>query len=282
LLQQKGIQCAILTRGYKTHTQTQATRIDEPAILAKSCPQAKVVVNPDRVDGAAEAISKYGAKVLVMDDGFQHRRLGRNLDIVTIDGTRPFGYDRMLPAGLLREPLACLKRADAVVVTRCEKISEIELSRLEEKIQQVNPDMIIARSLHKPICVKSTNDKEIGLEELKNKKIFAFCGIGNPRAFFKTIEKLGTDLADSKVYNDHHHYTQRDIDEICKQAGASGSDLILTTQKDWTKIAPLDSLKKDIHFAYLEIELKFTAGEDKLKELIEETMAGKILKNQKS
>ena len=160
-LQQKEIQCAVLTRGYKTRTQTRVTSderqatSDEPAILAESCPQAKIIVNPNRLEAAAEAVSKFGAKVLIMDDGFQHRRLHRDLDIVTIDGTCPFGYGKMLPAGLLREPVASLKRADAVVLTRCDQISQSKLCQIEEELQLINPDMIIAKSIHNPICVKS-------------------------------------------------------------------------------------------------------------------------------
>ncbi len=279
-------QCAILTRGYKagkdSRPKTQDARgkiqdyRDEPAILAESCPGVNVIVNPDRVAGAAEAINKFGAKVLIMDDGFQHRRLARDLDIITIDGIQPFGYGKMLPAGLLREPIASLKRADAVVITRCDQITETKLNQIEKKLKAINPNIIIARSTHTPAYVKSTDNKEIGLDHLKDKKIFAFCGIGNPDAFLNTIKNLSCDLAGEKVYNDHHHYTKDCLADICEQAECLKADLILTTQKDWTKINRLALLKKDIPLAYLGIEIKFLAGEDKLRGLIEKTLAGKI------
>ncbi|MHC4191862.1 MAG: tetraacyldisaccharide 4'-kinase [Planctomycetota bacterium] len=281
LLRQKSVPCAVLTRGYKTaKDQRPKTQDygDEPAILIESSPEAKVIVNPDRVAGAAEAISEFGAKVLVMDDGFQHRRLGRDLDIVTIDATRPFGYGGMLPAGLLRERLIALKRANAVVITRCDQTTEAKLTRIEEELQQVNHNMIIARSIHAAVYAKSTNDKEIGLEELKDKKIFAFCGIGNPDAFLNTIKALGSELAGSKVYNDHHHYTDDCLADIYEQATHLKTDLILTTQKDWTKIIRLAPAKKDIPLAYLAIEIKLLAGENKLRGLIEDTLASKIPK----
>lgn len=271
-MKQKEIRCAVLTRGYKA----TENYVDEPAILTKSCPEAKVIVNPDRLAGAAEAVNKFGAKVLIMDDGFQHRRLGRNLDIVTIDATRPFGYGKMLPAGLLREPVGSLKRAEAVVITRCDQTSEVKLKELEEKLKSVNPDMIIARSIHSVSCAKSADEKQIGTEELRNKKIFAFCGIGNPDAFLSTIKRLGLNLVGSKVYNDHHHYTDNNIADIYEQAKRSNADLILSTQKDWTKTAPLGPTEKEIPLAYLEVELNFTDGEDKLRQLIEKTSAGKI------
>ncbi len=279
-LQQKEIRCAVLTRGYKTHTQTRVT-IDEPVILAESCPEAKIIVNPDRVEAAAEAVNKVGAKVLIMDDGFQHRRLHRDLDIVTIDGTCPFGYGKLLPAGLLREPLDSLKRADAAVVTRCDQISESKLSQIEKKLQLINLDMIIAKSIHNPICAKSVTGEEITIEQLRSRKIFAFCGIGNPDAFLNTIRSTGANLVGSKIYNDHYHYTDSDIDDIHGQANRLEADLILTTQKDWTRTTLPASAKKDIPFAYLAVELKILAGEDKLKELIGDALAGKIALLQK-
>ena len=282
-LNQKELRCAILTRGYKTRTEGRETRdegretkIDEPAILAESCPQAKVVVNPDRIAGAIEAVNKFGANVLILDDGFQHRRLVRNIDIVAIDATRPFGYGKILPAGLLREPPCSLKRADAIVLTRCDQTSEAQLSRIEEKLHLINPDLIITRSIHNPTCAKTVNGEEIAFDKLKGKKIFGFCGIGNPEAFFSTIKKLGADLIDSKVYNDHHCYTGADMTDICQKGRNLRADYILTTQKDWTKIASLPLPPKGIPFAYVTIELKFTAGEDNLKHLIEETLTGKI------
>ena len=269
-------QCAILTRGYKSRAQETENYRDEPAILAESCPGVKVIVNPDRVAGAGEAISKFGANTLIMDDGFQHRRLVRDLDIVAIDATRPFGYGKMLPAGLLREPLASLKRADAAVITRCDQITEAELSEIERKLEAINPNMIIARSIHAPAYVRSMDNKEISLEHIKNNKIFAFCGIGNPDAFFNTIKQLGANLLGSKVYNDHHHYTDSCLAGIYEQSTYLKADLILTTQKDCTKITRLAPVQKDIPLAYIGIEIKFLAGEDKLRGLIEKTLAGKI------
>jgi tetraacyldisaccharide 4'-kinase len=185
----------------------------------------------------------------------------------------------MLPAGLLREPVSSLKRAGAVVITRCNQITETELSQIEEKLEAVNPNMIIARSKHAPAYVKSADNKEISLDHLKGKKILAFCGIGNPDAFLNTIKQIEADLVGSNVYNDHHHYTNDCLADIYEQAECLKADLILTTQKDWTKINRLALLKKDIPLGYIAIEIKFLAGEEKLRDLIEKTLAGKISKN---
>ena len=271
-------QCAILTRGYKTIAEESKKLTDEPAIFSESCPEVKVIVNPDRVAGAEEAAIKFGTKVLIMDDGFQHRRLARDLDIVAIDATLPFGYGRMLPAGLLREPVSSLKRASAVVITRCDQIAENELSELEEKLRLINPEMVISRSIHASAYVKSIDNKEISLEQLRGKKIFAFCGIGNPGSFLTTIKTTGAELIGSKIFNDHHLYTEACIADIFEQAERLKADLILTTQKDKNKITWPESSKTEIPLAYIGIEIKFLSGEEKLWGLIEKTLTGKMPK----
>ena len=163
-LHQKGLRCAILTRGYKLGKNRLS---DEAAILTRSCPEAKVIVNPDRVAGAAEAVRKFNAQVLVMDDGFQHRRLHRDLDIVTIDGLLPFGFGKSLPAGLLREPLNGLKRAHAFVITRCDQASEADLAAIEERLRILNPEALVGRATHALVGVGTVGRKEISLEELR-------------------------------------------------------------------------------------------------------------------
>jgi tetraacyldisaccharide 4'-kinase len=213
-----------------------------------------------------------------MDDGFQHRRLGRDLDMVTIGGTVPFGYGKLLPAGLLREPVAALKRADAAVITRCDQVDEAELTQLEVKLRQVNPEMVVARSVHAPVCAKSIDNREISLEELKGKKIFVFCGIGNPDAFLNTVGGLGAELVGSKVFNDHYHYTDEGLADIYEQAKRLDADLILTTQKDWVSFSPsaMPNASEDVNFAYLAIEFRFISGEDKITQLIKNALAGRI------
>jgi len=272
-------QSAILTRGYKAAKEPRPgtqNYADEVAILAESCPGSKVIVNPNRLAGAAEAIGRFGAKVMVLDDGFQHRRLARDLDIVTVDAMQPFGYGKMLPAGLLREPLSSLKRAHAAVITRCDQVAVAELDELEKKLRAVNPQMVIARSIHEPICAKLADGSQVGIEQLRGKKVFAFCGIGNPDAFLGTLEALGCKLAGSEVYDDHYQYTQGSLADIFSRAGRLGADLILTTQKDWTKIIGLTTGSNGPPIAYLSIEIRFLAGQDQLTSLIKETLAGKI------
>lgn len=271
-------QCAILTRGYKATKNSKLKTqnyLDEPAILAESCPGVKVVVNPDRVAGAAEAVA-FGANVLVMDDGFQHRRLARDLDIVAIDATMPFGYGKILPAGLLREPVGGLKRAAAIVITRADQATDAQLTQIENRIRDIKADIVVARAIHEPVCAISPDGAQISLEELKGKKIFAFCGIGNPHAFVKTLEDFCGGLLDSQIFDDHHHYTNACLTEISTRAEHLKADLVLTTQKDWTKVVPLLPAAKGLSFAFLSVEMRFKAAEDELRGLIEHTLAGRI------
>lgn len=272
-IREKGLACAILTRGYKTQ---KGELSDEPALLAAQCPDVPVVVNPDRVAGAAEAIRSHRAQVIVMDDGFQHRRLARDLDIIAVDATTPFGYGRVLPAGLLREPVTGLRRAHAVVLTRCNQVSEDALSQIENKIRRINRDLVISRSIHAPVTIRTAQETEITLDRIRGRRVFAFCGIGNPRAFLRTLEQLGTTLVGSRVFDDHYRYTAEDLRTIQEQAQDQQASLVLTTQKDWTKAAKAGTMENDPPLAYLAIDMRFTAGEESLTALIDRVLDGRI------
>jgi len=271
-LQAKGISCAILTRGYKA---TKGKQSDEPAVLVRNCPGAALVVNPDRLAGAIEVVKRHHAQVLIMDDGFQHRRLHRDVDIVTIDATLPFGFNRLLPAGLLREPITALKRAHAAVITRCDLVSQDNLAKLAETISRINPNIVIARTIHAPVCAMTAGDRQIPLEQLRGRKVYAFCGIANPDAFLATIGRLGANLVGSKIYDDHHNYTARDVSRIYADAAQSGAEMILATEKDYNKIGLPDNAS-DLVLAYLAVKLRFVSGQDQTTQLIERSLAGKI------
>ena len=180
MIAKKNVRCVILTRGYKSQTGKIS---DEPAILAKACPDTRVVVNSNRYRGSLRAVAEFRAKVLVMDDGFQHRKLKRNLDIIAIDATCPFGYGKLLPAGLLREPIRSLKRADAVVITHYDQSSPDQTDAIINTIHKIVPDMIIAKANHHHPNAVLRKGETLTIDELKTKNIFAFCGIGNPNAF---------------------------------------------------------------------------------------------------
>ncbi len=261
---------AVLTRGYKS----QQTLLDEISMITDSC-GAAIIVNSDRVAGANEAITS-GADVLIMDDGFQHRRLARDIDIVTIDATHPFGYGKVLPAGLLREPLSFLKRAHAVIITRIDQASKHQLKELELKLIEINPSLVLARAVHKPITFIDANTMQIPIEQMQNKKAFAFCAIGNPGSFIETLKSLDIEITDSVFFDDHHHYSKTDFDSIVKLAQSSNADLILTTEKDYSKIQHGWITKNNINFAHLKVEIELITGCERITQLIDKALECKI------
>ena len=276
-LQNKGVHCSILTRGYKT-APDQIT--DEPALLARACPDTDVIVNPNRVAGAKKAVRVHQAEALVLDDGFQHRRLKRNLDIVAVDATCPFGYGRVLPAGLLREPKRGLSRADAVIITRFDQADAEQMRRLEQEIRKIAPNIPIAKAAHIHTAAVTFQNEKIGLEELRSKRIFAFCGIGNPDAFFRCLEQNGLSLAETQIFDDHHAYTQEEMKEIFERARGCEAEMILCTQKDWVKSALLSPEDKDVVFAYLAMELDFLEGFDKITALVDDLFSNRSEENE--
>jgi tetraacyldisaccharide 4'-kinase len=269
MLEKKGIKCVVLTRGYKAEHGNVG---DEAAILAKACGGAKVVVDSDRVAGAAKAIKEHDAEMLVMDDGFQHRRLERNLDIIAIDATRPFGYGKILPAGLLREPKRSIRRADAVVITHYDQTTSVSVARIEREVSAIKPGIPIAKAIHKHPFAKETGGAIFDMDELRKKKIFAFCGIGNPDAFITRLREYGMTLVGSKIYNDHHNFSESDIEVIYEEAMEAGAEMILSTEKDWVKTALPAQRLDDIGFAYLAVELEFIEGRKEIEQLVDDVL----------
>lgn len=270
-LHHQGIKSAILTRGYKTRP---GAITDEPALLARACADATVVVNPDRVAGAKKAIYHQSSKVLVMDDGFQHRRLKRDIDIIVMDATCPFGYDRILPAGLLREPKTSLARASAVVITRADLIDPSKLREVEAEIKRYTPNIPIAKTIHKITGAVGANKQKIGLDELRDKPVFAFCGIGNPDAFFESLQSHSMKLVGTQVFDDHHIYSIDDMETMASQAKNCGAEIILCTQKDWVKSAMLLPADKEGPISgYIAMELDFIEGRDTICALIDTVTA---------
>ena len=269
-LSEKGLKCAILTRGYKTETGKMT---DEPALLAKACGDVPVVVNSDRLSGARKAIEEHKADVLIMDDGFQHRRLKRDMDIVAIDATCPFGYGRILPAGYLRESPRSLKRAEAVVITRSDQVKPEQLHTIEKQIYNYNPDLPIAQTVHRHTSAVTFQNERIELSELKEKRVYAFCGIGNPDAFFLSLTQSGLNVVGAQAFDDHYAYTQEDMEQIFENAGKYNTGVVLCTEKDWVKSALLAPKTDDFVFATLAMELDFVEGFDKISGRLDKLVA---------
>jgi tetraacyldisaccharide 4'-kinase len=176
----------------------------------------------------------------------------------------------------LREPISSLKRTHAVIITRANQVEQEELMRLEKKLLSINTELVIAHAVHKPSAVIDSNENETSIESLRQKKVLAFCGIGNPEAFFATCRSLDAELLATESLDDHYHYQQSDIDRLSKTALAAKAELVLTTEKDLVKINPAWLSKAPVPFACLRIELELTKGGERITELIRRACAGKI------
>jgi tetraacyldisaccharide 4'-kinase len=227
-----GIQVAILSRGYGG----DSGRNDEAMVLEENLPDAPHLQGVNRVELAGTAVEELEAELLVLDDGFQHRRLHRDLDIVLIDATRPPSRDYMFPRGTLREPAGSLKRAGAIALTRCDQVSSEEVDSLRRWVARRCRDKPIAATEHRPAELLG-GEKAESLELLRSRAVAAFCGIGNPAAFRRTLESLGANVTEFRTFADHHNYTREDVDDLGRWAEKLPADaMIATTQKDWVKL----------------------------------------------
>jgi len=256
-LVQAGANPAVLMRGYKS-----VSGFSEEAELLRSSVDCEVVVDPDRVAGAAGAVLA-GADVLIMDDGFQHRRLKRNLDIVLIDAVRPFGFGHWLPRGLLREPVSSLKDSDAVIVTHTDEIATDDLDRLCRRLAKLAPQASVHRAVHKPVSLLSQEGQEMPVESLAERNVLAFCGIGRPGSFFNMVRKLGANISEALVFDDHAEYTSEALGSIHDAAANGEVDAVVTTYKDSVKLGKLKLAKP---FWTLMIEIEILGGGQELAE----------------
>src|SRR5262249_25999178 len=154
------------------------------------------------------------SEILVLDDGFQHRRLARDLDVVLIDATDPWGQGYLLPRGLLREPVSSLRRARLVILTRCDQIDKNKLVRLREMVKRYAPSVPIVETMHRPVTLVSSDQTTGPLELLREHPVAAFCGIGNPEGFRRTLVDQGTRLTAFRSFPDHHPYSRADVEDL--------------------------------------------------------------------
>jgi tetraacyldisaccharide 4'-kinase len=229
-------------------------------VLEENLPDVPHYQGADRVALARTAIEESEAEVLVLDDGFQHRRLARDLDIVLIDSTDPWGGGYLLPRGGLREPRSSLRRAGIVVLTRCDAADPAQVDHLEKEVRSIAPGKPLARSIHSPMDLVNGSDRKPA-ESLRGQSIGAFCGIGNPEAFRHTLAGLSADVRTFREFPDHHPYRREDVDDLNRWASElPAGTAILTTQKDWVKLRVSELGVRPLWA--LRIGLQFTQGQD--------------------
>jgi tetraacyldisaccharide 4'-kinase len=255
ILADRGERVCILTRGYGREDEKKRVLVsdgvevladfreagDEPLELAQKLNgRAIVIADADRVAAAEWAKRKFGVTAFVLDDGFQHRRVRRDLDIVCIDATDPFGGRKLLPAGRLRERAVGLSRANAIVLTRVELAEDV--SGLRSEISDLASNAVIFEARTSVVTTLNTRDPA-----------FAFCGIGNPTNFFGTLERAGIPVKSRQIFADHHPYSQDDIDRLHRAARESACEIFVTTAKDAVRIS---ELKFDIPYSVVEVEVE--------------------------
>ncbi len=248
-----GHQPAVVARGYRG----VGGAADELAMVSRRVPGVTCVGDPDRVAGARSAMEA-GADCVVLDDGFQHRRIGRDLDIVVIDATNPFGYDEVLPRGLLREPLAGLKRADLLVVSRVDLVSADALERLGERLEVLAPGVPRVRCRHAGVAMRDIEGGDVEDEDVGScRRAVLFAGIGNPGAFEATVRQMGIIPVAKVWFEDHHAYVARDLERVAVVASGVEHDCVLTTEKDAVKLVRLQADGVIEHLRVLAVDLEF-------------------------
>ena len=238
-----GAKPGILTRGYRGSAKAdEAERTSDEVELfrAEFGDVVPVEVNASRAAGAARMLEKYPEiSVFLLDDGFQHRQVHRDVNIVLIDTTRPFGYECMLPRGLLREPVKNLRRADVFILTRCNEVNASQLSAIEKRTKTKSENAVVHAEQHWREFKRSDNTTG-EINDLRRIPLFAFTGIGNPAAFEKMLRRHADDVRGVRAFPDHHAFTQAQVRALMDEAKACGAQAMITTEKDWTKLQSLN------------------------------------------
>ena len=229
---------------------------DEPYLMAGRLKGVPVVISPDRVKGGRLAVERFSPDVILLDDGYQHIRLKRDVNILLVDSIEGFGNGFLLPRGILREPLGGLKRADAAMVKGG------NLRRQDRELLKEYDIPVLSFEYRPSSVIEARLGAEVEVEMLKGKRVLAIAGVANPNPFFKSLEKLGAHVADTLAYPDHHAYTAGDIDDIAK--AAKGADIVLTTEKDAVKLKSLSGARLPLYALRIDVEIKNTDGLNRL------------------
>ena len=259
-----GVQVAVLSRGYGA----EAGPNDEAMVLEENLPDVPHLQGADRSALSVTAVDELGSELLVLDDGFQHRRLARDLDIVLLDATRPVRAEYLFPRGLLREPVSSLGRADVVILTRCDQTSADSLERQKAWLAERFPGKLVATTIHAPLELLSEGQPNRPVDQLRGRAVGMVCGLGHPEAFRRTLEDLGANLVDSRTYPDHHPYTRGDIDDLRRWASELPADAwVATSQKDGVKLRIPDLSGRPVWA--VRVGLCFISGEQEFRKRLE-------------
>jgi tetraacyldisaccharide 4'-kinase len=229
---------------------------DEPYMLASNLKDVVVLVDKDRVKSGRYAIEKFGCDTLLLDDGFQYWKLaGRRQDIVLIDRQQPFGNERLLPRGTLREPPSHLARASTIFITKSNSNSD----ELRLRIAQFNPTAGVIECIHHPLYLEDVfTGQRVDIGLIKGRKVASLSGIAQPESFEHSLVELGGELVYSKRFADHHRFTQQEILNVINRGKKREAQLIVTTQKDAVRFPKID--RRDLPILFMRVEIKIVSG----------------------
>lgn len=280
-LAKEGIRVAIVSRGYKRQRKVKGPVVlfdnpdadwrlagDEPFMMSRVLSQYKVpiVISADRAEAATEALRRFKSQIILLDDGLQHHRLKRDANIVLIDAKNPFGNKKLLPYGILREPMTALKRASLVVLTHCDQVSSRQLEDVKDQIREYNDCVDIVESIHQPeYYVDVCATQKVELADIKGPAA-CFCALGHPETFENTLTGLGLDLKQKWRFPDHQFYTEENLRTFEETRG----DLpLITTFKDFVKFPDnwRDILTKGVYV--LSVNLNIQGSEPEMNKFMD-------------
>jgi tetraacyldisaccharide 4'-kinase len=285
VVKQLGYKVAIISRGYKGKAEkiggivsdgrvllmTPEIAGDEPYMMANRLKDVPVIVGKNRFKAGRQAIRNFDPDVIVLDDGFQHLKLQRDLDLVLLDYRKPFGNGHLLPRGVMREPASALFCASAIILTRSDTVNDNEKLSSLKKLRFYERKKPVYRTFHHPFVYKIINGEKKVFEKnmqealrqnpdgIKGRTVFAFSGLADNHSFRQTVKSLKCNLSGFMEFPDHHQYSERDLDEILSAAKKSMSECIITTEKDYVRIAHKIDWPDDLFV----IGIKIDFGADK-------------------
>lgn len=286
LLHSRGRKVAIVSRGYRRKTGPRLKRLkekilgapttrvvsngqnillnarvagDEPYMLAVNLPGIPVVVNRNRVKGALYAVRRLKADTIILDDGFQHLALKRDLDIVLIDSGDPFGNGRLFPGGILREPPQNLSRADLILLT---KANENDPEPVKKELSAYLSQAEILSCRHSPVYLYDVRTSlKTTFDFIKGVKVATLAGIARPGEFEKLLGRMGAEVIYSRRFADHHFYSQQELIDVINEAQRHGAEILVTTEKDAVRFARLSPGGLPVYSLRVRIE-SLAEGED--------------------
>ena len=258
----QGIRVGIVSRGYGAARGGPGVeaRNDEALELERRLPGVPHVQNPDRVEGARHAVDRFGCQALVLDDAFQHRRLGRDLDLCLVDALEPFGYGHVFPRGTLREPPDGLRRADVVVLSRADLVTAAARRSIRATAARFAPGAAWAEVAYAPQALWNSRGECAALASVAESPVAAFCGVGNPAGFRRTLENLSYRVIAFREFADHYRYTRADVESLIAWADRLDAAAVVCTSKDLVKL-DIDRLGSRPLWA-VSIVLNFLAGQE--------------------